>query len=286
VRIDALDAAARIRAVRALVGAYAAVWLAVRLPHHLDLTGFADARWSPVGVLAPLDQPPPAWVAAGVAVAAVPLAVGFAAGWRPRVVAPPCAAAILLVTTYASSWGQLFHTENLLVLHVAILAAAALARRPDPAMVLRLLAVVTAITYVLTGVAKLRATGWDWAAGDVLRDQVAYDNLRKAVLGAPYSPIGARAVGHAWLFPPLAVLTLLVELGAPVVFVGRRPAAVWSAAAWLFHVGVLGLMAIAFPYHLSGVAFAAALPVERLRAPSLVRRWTAFSSPSPSSPLP
>jgi hypothetical protein len=286
VRVEARDAAARMRIVRVLVGAYAAVWLAVRLPYHLDLTGFAAARWSPVGVLAPFDRPPPAGLAGGVALVAIPLAVGLAAGWRPRVVAPLCAVAILLVTTYASSWGQLFHTENLLVLHVAILAAAALARRPDPALVLRLLAVVTATTYVVTGVAKLRVTGWDWVTGDVLRDQVAYDNLRKALLGAPYSPIGARAVGHGWLFPPLAAVTLLVELGAPVVLLGRRLATGWSAAAWVFHVGVLGLMAIAFPYHLSGVAFAAALPVERLRAPNLLRRWTASSSPSPSPPLP
>jgi hypothetical protein len=49
---------------------------------------------------------------------------------------------------------------------------------------------------------------------------------------------------------------------------------VWVAAAWSFHVGVLGLMAIAFPYQLSGVAYLALLPVERIerRVHSVLRR--------------
>lgn len=276
----------RLRVVRALVGGYAAIWMVVRLPYHLGLTGFADARWSPVGVLAPLGGAPPSWVASTVLLAAIPLAAALAVGWRVRLTGPACAIATLLVTTYASSWGQLFHTENLLVLHLGILGAATLLRRPDPALVLRLLAVATATAYVVSGVAKLRGAGWAWVAGDVLRDQVAYDNLRKALLGAPYSPIGARAVAHGWLFAPLAVVTLVVELGAPLALLGRRAAVVWSAAAWLFHLGVLALMAIAFPYQLTGVALAPLLPVERLRAPSLVRRWTASSSPAPSSSLP
>lgn len=259
-----VDADARLRVVRTLVAGYAAVWLAVRLPFHLDLTGLGDARWSPVGVLAPLDSPPSRWLAVVVAVAAVPVAAAAAAGRRTRLTLPAAAIGTLLVTTYASSWGQIFHTENLVVLHLGLLAGAALARRPDPAFVLRLLAVATATAYVVSGVAKLRNAGLDWVTGDVLRDQVAYDNLRKALLGAPYSPIGARLVEHAWLFGPLAAVTLAVEVGAPLALVGRRAAALWSGAAWLFHLGVLALMAIAFPYQLSGVAFVPLLPVERL----------------------
>jgi hypothetical protein len=33
--------------------------------------------------------------------------------------------------------------------------------------------------------------------------------------------------------------------------------------AWLFHVGVLGTMAIVFPYPLSGVAYLAFFPLDR-----------------------
>lgn len=284
----------RLAVVRVLVGTYAAIWLAVRLPHHLDLADLPDARWEPVGLLTVLGEPPPAWLARAVAVAAVPAAVALAAGWRRRVSAPICALTLLAVTTYASSWGQLFHTENLLVLHVGVLAGAALVRHPpDPALVLRAMLVATAAAYVVSGLAKLRNGGWDWVSGDALAHQVAFDNLRKAVIGAPHSPLGAALVPHAWVFAPMALGALAVELGAPVVLLGRRAPVAWAAAAWLFHVGVLALMAIAFPYQLAGVAFAPGLPVEgvrpphrwsRWRAPRLGRRWSASSSPSSSSP--
>jgi hypothetical protein len=280
--------AERLRAVRALVGAYAAVWLAVRLPHHLDLADLPAHRWAPVGLFGTLADPPPAALARVVAVAAVPVTAAFAAGWRPRLTGPLAALAVFAVTSYASSWGQLFHTENLVVLHLAILAVAAVlgARRADPATVLQAMAVATAAAYVVSGVAKVRNGGWSWVDGDALRNQVAFDNLRKAVVGAPHSPIGAAALRHGWLFAPMAVVALAVELGAPVALAGRRAAVAWSATAWAFHVGVLALMAIGFPYQLAGVAFAPLLPVERLRLPSLRRRWSVSSSPSPSSASP
>jgi hypothetical protein len=59
------------------------------------------------------------------------------------------------------------------------------------------------------------------------------------------------------------VATLAVELGAPVALLGRRWALGWSVAAWLFHVGIAALMWIAFPYPLSGIAFAPLLACER-----------------------
>lgn len=254
----------RLAVARFLVAGYAAVWLAVRLRFHFDLADLPDGRWAPVGVLAPLDGPPPAWLARALAVAAIPAASALAAGWRTRLTGPATAVAVLLVTTYASSWGQLFHTENLLVLHLGVLAAAAVARRPDPALVLRAILVVTAAAYVVSGLAKVRNGGWDWVTGSALQHHVAFDNLRKAVIGAPQSPLAEVLVPHAWLFAPMAVAALAVELGAPVALAGRRAAMAWSAAAWAFHVGVLALMAIGFPYQLSGVAFAAGLPVERL----------------------
>jgi hypothetical protein len=64
-------------------------------------------------------------------------------------------------------------------------------------------------------------------------------------------------------------LTLVVELGAPMVLFGPRLRRAWMAMAWTFHVGVLALMAVLFPYPLVGVAFASMLPVERLvRSPT------------------
>jgi len=258
----------RLRAVRAVIAGWSALWLAVRLPHLLGLAGQADRRWYPVGILAPLDAPPPGGLARGVILLALPIAVAAAVGWRPRLSLPLWALSLLLVATYASSWGQLFHTENLLVLHALVLAAWALARRPvDPRTVLLALVVVLVAAYVVAGVAKLRGSGWDWLDGDILRNKVAFDNVRKAVIGAPASPFASSAVGSGWLWPPLAALTLVVELGAPIALVGRRWATGWILAAWGFHVGILAVMAIAFPYQLLGVAYAPLLPVERIRWP-------------------
>lgn len=260
-------AAARLPVVRALVGAYATVWLAVRLPHLLGLADLPDDRWAPDGVLAPLGAPPPDALAAAALVAAVPAAALFAAGWRARWTGPLALALVLVAATWASSWGQLFHTENLLVLHLAVLAAAAAwPRRVDPRLAWQLLAAATAAAYVAAGIAKLRGAGWAWVAGDVLRDQVALDNARKAVVGAPTSPLGVVLVERGWLSWPVAVAALAAELGAPVVAAGRRWAAWWAAAAWAFHAGVLAVMAIGFPYQLSGVAFAFLVPVERALA--------------------
>jgi hypothetical protein len=71
-------------------------------------------------------------------------------------------------------------------------------------------------------------------------------------------------VPHAWFFTPLAFFTLAVELGAPLAL-HRRIARAWVCAAWLFHAGILALMAIVFPYPLAGVAFAPFFPLERIR---------------------
>lgn len=276
----------RLDRVRQLVAAYSAVWCAVRLPHHLALADLPDARWVPVGVLAPFDAPTPDPLVVGVLLATVVLAVAATTRQAPRIVTPLWAAGLLLTATWASSWGQLFHTENLLVLHAGVLAVAAVSRRLDATATLRAMAVVTAVAYVVAGVAKLRGSGWAWLAGDVLREQVAFDNLRKAVLGAPTSPLGTRLVELAWPWPALALATTVVELAAPVALAGRRAALVWSAAAWVFHLGVLALMAIGFPYQLAGIAFAPLLPVERLRVPRVLRRWSASPSPSLSSSPP
>jgi hypothetical protein len=274
--------AGRLAVFRILVGGYVAVWSLARLPAHVGHARQPAGRWQPVGVLAPLDGPLPDWLVVTTAVATPVLAIAVALGWRYRATAPLLAASVLVVTTLDSSWGQVFHTENLVALHVIVLAAApaaadalAVGRRgpasapaPTPdgryGWPTRLAGVVVVITYVVAGVAKLRASGLGWAGGDVLRNLVAHDNLRKSVLGDMHSPLGAELVGHGWLFPPLALVTLLVELGAPAAMLGRRPRLIWTLAAWMFHVGILALMAIVFPYQLSGVAFAPFFALERL----------------------
>jgi len=190
------------------------------------------------------------------------------------------------VATYRSSWGQIFHTDDLVAIHLAILALTPSAvawswdTRHAPAVApherfgwpLRLMSIVTVTTYVLAGVAKLRTSGLDWVTGTVLRDQVAQDNLLKELFGAPSSPLAGPLLGHAWLFPPMAAFAVLVELGAPVALLGGRWRTAWVVAAWCFHLGILVLMTTFFPYPLSGVAFTSMFAVEMLPR-TIAKRW-------------
>jgi hypothetical protein len=287
----------RVAALRVLVGMFGTVYVLARVPYVLDVARLPDSRFEPVGVLRWLDDPLPLWSVRVLLAATVALGVAFTVGWRHRVVAPMYAVTLLVVMTYTNSWQHIAHTENLLVLHTAVLAIAPAAvvwsldaRRggtPAPApssdhgWPVRLMTVLTATTYVLAGIAKVRHGGVDWVSGDVLRNLVAHDNLRKIVLGDWHSPIGGWLVAHRWAFPPLAVVSLAVELGAVVALLGGRIRYVWVAAAWLFHVGVLALMAIVFIYPLTGIAFASMLRpevvFERIRA---WRRRPASSEPA------
>ena len=202
----------------------------------------------------------PATVVAGVA------ALGDLA-WQ--VSAPLFAVGFLWLTSFGASWGQILHTEHLVVLHLLVLAAAPSGRGESATTgwPLKVMSAVTVATYFVAGVAKLRfGGGLDWLDGDGLLRLVAHDNLRKRLLGDAWSPIAPFAVGHPMIFQLGAWITLVVELGAPLALLGRRWAYTWVALAWTFHLAVLALMAVLFPYPLVGVAFASMLPVERLLA--------------------
>lgn len=259
------------------VTGFALVYLVVRAPHLWDVARLAVTApdgWDPVGPLVWWSSPWSPSVVRAALVLTIPVAALATWGRWWRFTGPATAIGVLVLTSYRSSWGQIFHTENLLVLHLAILGVAAAfdGDRPGrrtadlPAQAMQ---VVVVVSYVLAGVAKLRTSGLAWLDGDALASQVAHDNLRKVLVGDWYSPLGAWALDHVWIFGPLAVVSLAVELGAPVVFLGGRVRTAWVAAAWLFHVGVLALMAILFPYQLSGVAYLccfAAGPLRRARS--------------------
>lgn len=276
IRDGAIGGASRADVLRVLIAGYAAVWSAVRGPVTLDTLDFASRRFDPVGPLAFLPGPLPDLVVV-VAVVGTPAAAALLAWGRwQRISGPLAAIGFALITTYRNSWGQLFHTENLVCLHLTVLAVAPYLRRDDGAAdhgrerdrdwVVDALAVLTMATYFLAGVAKLRISGWAWLDGDVLRHQIAFDNARKIVLGDPAAPFAGWILRQDWLLAPAAVMTMVVELGAPLALVGRRVAFVWCGLALAFHVAILAFMAILFPYHLLGIALAPLLPVERLGA--------------------
>jgi uncharacterized membrane protein YphA (DoxX/SURF4 family) len=284
----------RLASLRILVGAYVVVFMLARLPSFWSATTLPERQWRPVGVLVPLGSPLPPGVAQAMLLATIGLGVAFLVGWRFRVVGPLFAVVFLVATTYRLSWGQVNHTEHLVAIHVLILGLVpaahawsvdAAAGRADPATVppprfgwpVKAMAVALVAGYVLAGIAKVRNGGMDWMVGDVLRNQVAYDNLRKILLGDIHSPVGGWTVRFAWLFPPLAIATTVIELGAPLALLGGRWRTVWALSAWLFHVGIVALMAISFPYPLSGVAYASLFASERLfqrfGLPARYERW-------------
>lgn len=288
--------AARLALLRIAVGGFATYYLISRLRPLSNVATLQDWEFAPVGLAWFLARPLPSAVVLGSVVVAIALAAAFALGFRYRIVAPAFAVLLLWITSYRNSWGMLYHTDNLLVFHALLLAAAPAADtlsldarrwrqqgRPVATdgehgrygWVIRALCVVTVTVYLLAGVAKLKLGGLAWAGGEQLRAQVAFDNLRKVMLGREASDIGVWMVRHPALFAPLAALTLLIELGAPLALAHRRAALAWTLGAWAFHVGVLVTMRITFIYPLSFVPFLPFFPLERaLPALHALRRFT------------
>lgn len=274
--------AKRLAALRILIGGLGGLYAAGLAIPMSSLAAARPKSFSPTGPVALLSAPLPGWALYATIALAALASVPFTLGWRFRVTGPVFAAAFVWVASYRSSFGMVFHTENLLALHLVVLAlgdAAAVwsldagrrakdAAPPDDAArfgwPVRLLSIVTVTAYVLAGVAKLRHAGAEWLSGDILTHQIAYDNVRKAALGDAYSPLGAWVVRHAWALRPLAVLSVALELGAPIALVGGRVTKAWALAAWSFHAGVFALMAIFFPYPMLGFAFLSLFAPERI----------------------
>jgi hypothetical protein len=276
--------AARLALLRIAVGCFATYYLTTRLRPLSNVATLQNWQFAPVGVVWFLARPLPSAVVLGSVVVTIALAVAFTLGFRYRVVAPAFALLLLWITSYRNSWGMLYHTDNLLVFHALLLAVAPAAdtlsldarrwhQRGQPlaidrehgryGWVIRGLCVLTVTAYLIAGVAKLKLGGVAWAAGEQLRAQVAFDNLRKVMLGREASELGVWMVRHSALFAPLAALTLLIELGAPLALAHRRVALAWALSAWAFHVGVEVTMHITFAYPLSFVPFLPFFKLER-----------------------
>jgi hypothetical protein len=275
---DAPAPPARLAVLRILVGAFATTYLAIRFPAFHALAGAPSRDLEPVGALWWLGAPVPGGLLTAALVVALATGAAFTAGVWFRVTGPCFALVLLALTTYRSSWGQLLWFENLMTLHVLIVACCPAAdalsftarrgpQRPDQAVygwAVRLAGLVTVLTYVLAGVAKLRDGGWSWLAGDTLVNHVAYSAARLEVLGATPSPLAELLVRHEWLLGPAAALTIVLEIGAPLALLGGRVRDVWVAGVWLVHLGIAATMFVVFPYPLTLIAFAPLYRLERL----------------------
>jgi hypothetical protein len=283
---------ARLATLRVLTGAFAVIYFAVRAPVMASFASFRPSQFDPVGFASLLDAPlGPGWVF-GLYLAAIGFGVLFTLGAFFRVSGPAFALLALWVTSYRNSWGMVFHTDNLLVVHLGVLALSDSARalsfdarsKPEPAPDGRfgwpvwLTSAVTVLAYLLAGIAKLKQSGFDWLDGETLRNYIAFDAVRKSQIGSIHSPFGAWLVQFHWPFPAIATLTMVVEMFGPLALLNRRAGQLWVFGAYGFHIGVLAAMAIAFPYPLSGVAFASFFACERLwqlRGLSRVATWLA-----------
>lgn len=261
---------------RVAICGFAFIYGLARVSHLWEVGASPVSRWRPVLFLAWSGEPWPSLAYGLLILGTLVLAFLSAVAWRYRVVAPLFALCLALLMSYRNSWGMVFHTENLLVLHAMIMAFAPAdrffvrAREARPAepyeerwarSILGALMVCTLLSYFVAGWAKLDRCGWEWFSGETIRIQVAFDNLRKESLGSFYSPLGLWMSKQGWMWGPLATLTAVVELGAPLALLHRRLILIWVMLAWVLHFGIALSMAIIFPYHLSLVAYFGCFPV-------------------------
>jgi hypothetical protein len=273
---------------RAVVAGWSLAYLGKRWRLLGEVAGGRRRDFHPVGVVRVLRRPLPVRVVQAGVVATYVASAAVTVGWRHRLTGPVWGALLLWTVTYRNSWSMVFHNDNILVLHALVLGCApgaadvlaVDARRetaPDGAhwrygWPLQLMSAVTALTYLLAGIAKVVGPlGWRWASGTALRSQVEADAVRKDLLGSGSSPVVAALHGREALWRTMAVGSLVLELGAPVALVSRRLGRAWAVAAWSLHVGILAVMRIRFRYQLSGVAYASFLDLERV----VGRRWRA-----------
>ncbi len=168
--------AERLAAFRILAGGFALIYVLARLPYLLSHAHFDPQLFRPIGIVDVILPRPFLPVVVQLITAATALsAIPFVLGYRFRLTGPLFAVLLLWTLSYRSSWGMVFHTENLLVLHVLILGLARSAdawsldarrtyAKPAPSRhygwPLRLSCAVVAIAYVLAGIAKARNAGW------------------------------------------------------------------------------------------------------------------------------
>ncbi|MFW6075797.1 MAG: hypothetical protein ACOC9Y_09385, partial [Chloroflexota bacterium] len=107
---------------RIVVGAFALGYLIFWWPSMVSNAGFEPTQFEPAGIVSVLTEPLASWAVHPLLIGALITGIAFTLGWRYTLTAPTFALLLLWDLTYRNSWGQIFHTENLLVLHIIVLA--------------------------------------------------------------------------------------------------------------------------------------------------------------------
>ena len=306
-------AALNLAVMRILIGCFAAwVLWTFRVATLQTCMDTPHRFFEPLGVLAFMTAPMNDRLFFVLHDLCLALTVPFVLGLFSRVLAPLFAVLLLVTLTYRQSWGFIYHTENLVVLHVLVLGfsrsadvlsldallrryaprwlAAILAR--DPALPswrygwpARLMILVTGVTYWVAGMAKLGTNGVAWITDAHLLDHIGNNALRYLMFTDGASPLTYHV--YAWphgVWVALGLGSIALELCAPLAVLGGRVSVVFAVALWSFHWGIRLLMGIPFPYQLSGIAYAPYLRWDR--AFHFVRRrvrWRVRRSSHPST---
>ena len=260
--LHAPTTAERLAGLRIATAGFVVVYVVLHVREFSRLANGSADGFRTVGLARILSEPLPSiWVWAMFA-GLIGAGLLFAAGVAVRAVGPLFAVLLLFWTSYHSSWGQLLHFEHLFTLHVMILALAptadawSLSRRNQPRPTphvrygwpIRLLALATVATYVLSGIAKLRHSGLAWFDPDTLANHIGYSATRMQTIGGRTPPLAEFVLGARWLIAPMAFGALAVELGAPLALRRRRTRIIWALAALIFHAGTAATMMVFFGY--------------------------------------
>lgn len=272
----------RLAMVRILLGGFVLAYLFLGRDTFTRVAETDRHLFAPVGVVfhGPIGVEAFQWLFGATAVAGLCFTLGLAF----RITGPLFAGLLLWLFCYRQSWGMIFHSFNLIVLHVGILgltrsgdalsldallrARSAAGRAARPAWQygwpLMLTNAVTVSAYFLSAVAKLAGPlGIGWISGHALRSQVAVDGIRKELLGADPNAVSYTLYEWLPLFTLLAAGSMVLELGAPLAL-SRRIGRIWAVNTLAMHWGIFFVMGITFEHHLTGIVFAPFFHVERI----------------------
>lgn len=243
-RIDgwlfAPEPAGRVRTMRLMLAALIAFRL-VTGPY-LGLADQPAALFRPVWFLSWMDHVPSVGVLVAIQLVGVAAAALAVLGWRERGTFLVAWSSLLVLAALRSSRGKVQHNDLPLLLVGAVLVAAPVGlrlldqrRSPGWGWPVRTSLVVVAGVYFLTGFHKVVSSGPAW---------VLSDNLRNVMYGArlnghaPTDEVSLFIAERPWLAHLVALLTLLVELGAVLVLVRPRLRLGYVVALTVLHAGI------------------------------------------------
>jgi hypothetical protein len=272
----------RVRAMRVLL----AVVIAGRvgLGPYRGLAGQPAALFHPVWFLSWLPRMPSLGVIIALQAIGVAASVAVVAAWRERGSFLVAWTSLLVLAGLRASRGKIMHNDVPLILVGVVLLLAPVGQRvldrrrtvgggwPAQAAL-----VVVGGAYFLTGFQKLVASGPAWVLSDNLRN-VMYDAVS---LGRGAAPSVALAVAERpWLAHVVALVTIVVELGAVTIFLWPRIRPWYLAATVALHVGVY------LTHGLDYSAWIGTAAIVLIDWSAVLARFRAWPSRRPSPSLP